>query len=65
LRGFHVAYLYRRYAVECLKLRVVAKDERARELLLAMASIWTELAEKNSRPGDRQLQRPPQEDPRR
>jgi hypothetical protein len=58
------AYLYRRYAVECLKLRAVAKDERARELLLAMASIWTELAEKTGRPGEQPLQRPPQEDPR-
>jgi hypothetical protein len=55
------AYQYRRYAVDCLKLRAVAKDEGARELLLAMASIWTELAEKTSRPAQ-QLQQP-QESP--
>jgi hypothetical protein len=59
------AYLYRRYAVACLKLRAVAKDERSRELLLAMASIWTELAEKNSRPAEQPWQGQPQDDPRR
>jgi hypothetical protein len=38
---------YRRYARECLELARIVQHERSRAILLQMAHVWNDLADKH------------------